>query len=1206
MKDALLIKLSRLLFFITLLSLGLFQSSLAQNWAAYEEETIIKIPGIMDESQIKYLVHGQKQVTRQYLDGLGRPIQTIAIKSSPNENDIIVPIVYDNQGRTVRNYLPYAANDGTGFFRPSAITEQATFYNSGVNGKIAADPSPYSQVSFEDSPLGRILKQGMPGDGFQLNQHSKSANYRFNTASELIRVWSSQGLSTSTYPVNTLSVQQITDEQGVSILIYTDNSGKVILKRQPTNQAINGVTEINLDTYYIYNENGSISYAVSPKATASMRISEIWDITQPSISNMMFKFIYDTRGRLTQKTVPEGPSIYLVYDPLSRLVLVQDGNMRLNNNWNYLKYDAKGRVMCQGIYKDDVNTSLATMQTYVNSLNYNSNYYEKRRSTELNYGYYTNNSFPTINNIVPQTALQPLGYFYYDDYDLNLDGTPDFSYQAQGLSGEEIATSQTRGMLTVSSKTTIGSGVSANKWLKTVVFYNKNGISIQTQENNHTNTGESLTDVETAVVDFSGKILQQKKSNAIYNASKTILTSYHFDKSSRLKSIDQSYNSATPVRIAAYTYNELGQTVYKQLHSKDAGSTFMQGLDYRYNIRGQLLSMNNSTLSASGNNTLGANALFGLEVLYDKVDSAPNSLNNTPYFNGLTSAIKWMANVGGANKIERSYKYSYDDQNRIKDALYADRVVGQGIWGNIGAYDEKDIKYDHNGNILTLQRKAMLSGSIQSVDDLQYSYIGNKLNAITDGAGINYTQVGFKNATGSSSSYNYDANGNITIDPYKGISTNYNILNRTNQVNITTTTGRYINYTYDSNAQLIKKQQYEGGVLSTTTDYIDGYTYENAALTAVKMPEGRMVNSGADVLKPEYFITDQQGNVRLSFQEVGNTGVAQIKQENSYYPFGLIMPNSQVAVPTMPNRNLYNGGSEWQNDYGDLPDLYQTYFRSYDPAIGRFTGVDPRAESSESLSPYHYAGNNPIMYNDPLGDDFHNWDDVHAAYTKLKDSDQGGFATGSDDRDIHYYTNRQDALTGMSSKLDRAYGYGGSDGRNSGGGKSSEPKFIFSSSKYYDTDLDVMGVEIHGERNRDWLTEMLDEDKKKEDPKPYYGHFLGPGPDGVNANPYNLKGANGQILRPIDLIDAAAQRHDYAYWKIGVSGVKGALFDKKVRAADAQLAIDAAGVIADYYRGTIDPYTGKLVSWTTFNWAVKVAALFGEIAGYKKILNGFN
>ena len=129
------------------------------------------------------------------------------------------------------------------------------------------------------------------------------------------------------------------------------------------------------------------------------------------------------------------------------------------------------------------------------------------------------------------------------------------------------------------------------------------------------------------------------------------------------------------------------------------------------------------------------------------------------------------------------------------------------------------------------------------------------------------------------------------------------------------------------------------------------------------MAKGRVRNTGA-ALKPEYMITDNQGNVRVSFEE--QNSIAVIRQENNYYPFGLIAPGSTTV--SEPNKNLYNGGSEWQNDFGDLPDYYNTYYRNYDPAIGRFIGVDPLAELTDSYTTYHYAGNNPIMFNDPLGD----------------------------------------------------------------------------------------------------------------------------------------------------------------------------------------------------------------------------------------------
>ena len=50
--------------------------------------------------------------------------------------------------------------------------------------------------------------------------------------------------------------------------------------------------------------------------------------------------------------------------------------------------------------------------------------------------------------------------------------------------------------------------------------------------------------------------------------------------------------------------------------------------------------------------------------------------------------------------------------------------------------------------------------------------------------------------------------------------------------------------------------------------------------------------------------------------------------------------------------------------------LDMTKFRMYDYALGRFTSIDPLADANpqESLTPYQYAYNSPIQYNDPYGD----------------------------------------------------------------------------------------------------------------------------------------------------------------------------------------------------------------------------------------------
>nr|WP_315422522.1 DUF6443 domain-containing protein [uncultured Pedobacter sp.] len=908
---------------------------------SFVQEDVVKVAGIFTDFQVSELPNTQRNTTRTYSDGLGRVVQSVALSASPSQKDIIQPIVYDNLGRQAVSYLPYASAASNGSFRNNAVNEQLAFYQT-AGQKTAIDSNPYSQKVFDNSPLQRVLQSGEAGNGFQPGQHFKSFSTRSNLATETIRRWNPDGSYAGVFAAGSLTVNTGTDQEGNQTMVYTDQNGQVVLKKQLLDQA--GTT--SAETYYTYADGGQILYVIPPKAISTMNVSGNYSLLQASLNGLLFTYVYDELGRQVERTVPGGGTTYMVYDPMDRLVLAQNGKLRTENKWNYIKYDSRNVAISQGIFTGSGATSRLAAQALVNSINYATNYFEERNGDASN-GYYTNRSFPV-------SGIEPLAYSYFDNYDLDGNGSADYSYQAQGLAGEKTQVLFTYGMPTITRTRTVGSGLS-NIWLTAVTFYDKQGNTIQVQSNNHLNA--AVGSLGTIVPDFVGKVLR-KKTTVLAIGAVNVKTEYTYDHSDRLKTVDESYNGNTAVRIAAYEYNEIGQLVDRKLHCTNSGASYLQSVDYRYNIRGQLTSINNSSLSPDDKND-DNNDVFGIEMLYNQSDGG---IGNTPYFNGSLSGVKWKVSAPGvATANERSYHFSYDRLMRLNAAIYAERSNG-GTWNNNGAFDEKNISYDLNGNILSLQRNAILNGAITTVDNLSYSYDGNRLNNVIDGASSS-TLFGFKNLTGSTAAYAYDSGGNMTIDPKKGISLDYNILNRTAKVTINTAAGRYINYTYEAGGTLIRKQAFDNNSLVKTTDYIGGFVYEDNVLAHFAMPEGRVRNANG-VLKLEYMIKDQQGNVRVSFEDQG--GVAVVRQENSYYPFGLSMPGN--TIPGAANKNLYNGGSEWQNDFADLPDLQQTFYRMYDPALGRFVASDPKAESSESMSVYQYALNSPLMFNDPMGD----------------------------------------------------------------------------------------------------------------------------------------------------------------------------------------------------------------------------------------------
>jgi RHS repeat-associated protein len=367
------------------------------------------------------------------------------------------------------------------------------------------------------------------------------------------------------------------------------------------------------------------------------------------------------------------------------------------------------------------------------------------------------------------------------------------------------------------------------------------------------------------------------------------------------------------IKMVEYEYNELGQLVDKKLHNT-AGNDFLQSVDYRYNIRGQLTSINNAPLTNDGTVNDEATDYFGLEMLYHTTDAG---MGNKPNYNGNISALKWKGpGYATGNEDQRSYQYAYDKANRLDTAIF--KMNSGSAWNKeVNAFNEV-MTYDHNGNIKTLQRNQRQHQiaeeyAAQQIDNLTYGYdpaLGDRLKNVEDASGVS---AGFKNVanTPATSEYGYDTNGNVTSDLNKGI-TNiiYNHLGKPRE--IVFSSGKRIEYTYDASGTKLKARTLQGSTVESTTDYVEDLVYENGVLKYFGSPEGRTVMNG-NQREYQYAIADHQGNTRVVFTSAANAPKEHLANFESPATDALEFQNVPDALPhwaTFIQANTTPGGSK--------------------------------------------------------------------------------------------------------------------------------------------------------------------------------------------------------------------------------------------------------------------------------------------------------
>ncbi|KAA2216559.1 DUF6443 domain-containing protein [Maribacter flavus] len=635
-----------------------------------------------------------------YFDGLGRPMQQIAIKASPERKDIVTHVGYDGYGRMEMEWLPYnEVNGAIGSYRTGAAVATDDYYELNYPSDInPADPNPFSRKQFEASPLNRVLKQAAPGHDWRLGGDKEiEFGYEINSANEVLQMEVTTVPGNNTY-VPTLvhgngavyyapgrlykTVTKDENHPGTATKNHTteefkDKSGRVVLKRTYGDSDVDGnglissnEMEIPHDTYYVYDDYGNLTYVIPPKVDTGNGV----DATE--LSELCYQYVYDQRNRLVEKKIPGKGWEYIVYNKLDQPIMTQDPNLADDDKWLFTKYDAHGRVAYTGIVNNTGNRT--ALQTSADGF---TTQYETKSSTQ---GSLDNTVIYYSNDAFPNTGIDDLLTInYYDSYTFD---RPGLSLPVTVLG--QATTLEVKGLATGTKVRVLGT----DDWITTMFGYDEKGRSIWTKG---TNDYLDTTDLVESELDFAGKVLQNKSVHQRTGYTDIItIDSYAYDHMGRptvhTQNLDGTVNT-----ISSNEYDPLGQLI-----GKSVGGTAKDEPLYltdMVNVSLNGTTITNTAATGSWNNGFAsANFIDGDGyVEWEAVDT------NTSIMIGLSSDNP-DANF---STIEYAIYTRYDGSIRA----YKDGVT----LGTFGNYNVGDVlRLERKGNVLEYKHNGVTFHSL--------------------------------------------------------------------------------------------------------------------------------------------------------------------------------------------------------------------------------------------------------------------------------------------------------------------------------------------------------------------------------------------------------------------------------------------------------------------------------------------------------------
>ena len=224
----------------------------------------------------------------------------------------------------------------------------------------------------------------------------------------------------------------------------------------------------------------------------------------------------------------------------------------------------------------------------------------------------------------------------------------------------------------------------------------------------------------------------------------------------------------------------------------------------------------------------------------------------------------------------------------------------------------------------------------------------------------------------SGSQFEHDASGNITKDLTQGI---LNIiydayLGKPSEIFFVD--GRKLNIYYDGLGNKLRTVLTKNSVFIIQYDYAGSIIYvkrqgdTEPKILEINLPngEGRAIPDPNDPTKftYEFDIQDHTGSPRVTFR-ANSSNQLEVVRSQDYDAFGVVLEGIDYEAPSDTlHRKYFFNGKEYMVTVGLK--MYDYGARQYNPRLGRFYQVDPKADLMPNISPYVFSFNNPLRYRD--------------------------------------------------------------------------------------------------------------------------------------------------------------------------------------------------------------------------------------------------